>query len=80
MEKRNIEARRKIKEIEKNGKRLYQKMIRPPGNGTMRIGTTMELREDIYCISFLCQLKPEIIMRFIHLDTSETIYEREDRL
>jgi uncharacterized membrane-anchored protein len=54
-------------------------MLRPLGNGRLRVGTPIELRDDIYCMAFLSQLRPDIITRYIDLRTGETIMERDER-
>jgi hypothetical protein len=55
-EKPSEESKEKPTVTEENWMLSYQKMIRTPGDGSLRIGTSLELREDIYCIAFLAQL------------------------
>ena len=45
------------------------------GEGALRIGTSIEMQEDIYSLTFLSQLRTDIITRTIYFATGELISE-----
>jgi hypothetical protein len=50
------------------------------GEGALRIGTSIEMQEDIYSLTFLSQLRTDIITRTIYFATGELISEKKARL
>jgi len=41
--------------------RLYKELVRVEGNGDFRLGTQLELREDMYGLTVLCFLNDEAL-------------------
>jgi hypothetical protein len=66
--------------MDKEAKKPYQTKNRKMGEGNLRIGTSLNLVEDIYCMTFLCYLRTDIMERFIYFETGELHTEREERL
>jgi hypothetical protein len=48
-------------------------MARKYGEGSLRMGTAVELSEDIYCITYLSMLRADYISLYLDVETGQPI-------
>ena len=56
----------------------YVEQERGYGNGDLRIGSPIDLDDDIYCLSYIVQMKNSHLVKFLDFDTG-VIFEAEER-
>jgi hypothetical protein len=53
----------------------YVEQKRVYGEGEIRIGTNLDIGEDMWCLTYATMLKDEIIMNTINVETGDLIEE-----
>lgn len=53
--------------------------VREYGSGEIRIGECLTLQEDIYSIGFICQIRDDIMKKYLDITTGQAIEEDSDQ-